>query len=919
MDVVRAIPTAGGAKRRNDEVEVGPCSRVSHLSTDPRWRYEEEVGDRPAQTLSVARPAGPRRYIVLGPAAMVGPLEWVEAYDGRLRREVLRGRWVVDGLDSPVLERLTRELGRLARFEHPHVTRLIDFELLEGCLWVTCEAPEGRRLDEVDGGLEPARRAEIAASVARVLRDAHEAELVHGQLAAELIWIDDRSHVRIAGLGLSMRWGEPNVSPEDTAGDQDISAVTAPGEGPFLPMMRLRDVVRFYEVFRALRLPRTCTSMDAIVCELEARQSQPASKRWLLGGVAAVGVGTLLGGSSWFDAIGRCDGGSVHLERVWGELARARVRSAVESTRLSYSGAVADRIEARLDRYTDAWSEHHRRTCEAAATNDRTTRSTLDVQMVCLHRARRAMEHAIEVLAEPGEETVKNAVHVLSRLPDVSRCSDSTLSDVDLDRPADAGLAEAVERVRERLVLSSTLYGAGRHRAALAELESVVSSATPEVDYLQAELQFHRARALAQLGQVKRARALLERAHATAMGQKRHALAADIARQLMGLVGASAGAESEVVDAWARTALALARRDGVDPRIEVFVLGALGTQLHGQGRLLEAIDTLERAIELGVEHRVDEVVLVELRASLGYALALEGHNVRAVELLESVLADSTRIFGIAHPDVAKTLDKLGSVQRRSGDLERSAESLRRAVAIDRAALEPGSPTLGQHLHNLALTVTNQGEPEEAIALLLEAIEIKVRERGKEHPSVAIMLENLANAYTKANRFDEALQTYEDVAGIRERTLPEGHPFLAYTVNNVGNALADAGRFDEALPKFREAFAALEKSLGPEHPNLGVVRKGMGRCLFGLGRKEEALEAFEYSLEMLERHGETGLQVSSTRRFIAQIIVEQPGRRDEAIAMARAAHRDLMAGGTFWQEQAVDLQEWFRSRGIELVP
>lgn len=91
----------------------------------------------------------------------------------------------------------------LARIEHPHLVRILDFGEIDGRLFIVMEFVEGQSLGHTTNGqaVDAVEAAQLVIALARGLDDAHQHGLVHGSLNAGAILLDPDVHPRLIHFG----------------------------------------------------------------------------------------------------------------------------------------------------------------------------------------------------------------------------------------------------------------------------------------------------------------------------------------------------------------------------------------------------------------------------------------------------------------------------------------------------------------------------------------------------------------------------------------------------------------------------------------------------------------------------------------------------------------------------------------------
>lgn len=132
------------------------------------------------------------------------------------------------------------EASARSRLTHAHTVEVLDYGRTEdGLYFVAMELLAGRTLAEAldeEGPLPPPRAVHVARQVARALREAHAAGLVHGRVDPSAVFVvphgDERDFVKLARFGLAQGEGgatadedAPHRAPEQRAGlDVDARA-----------------------------------------------------------------------------------------------------------------------------------------------------------------------------------------------------------------------------------------------------------------------------------------------------------------------------------------------------------------------------------------------------------------------------------------------------------------------------------------------------------------------------------------------------------------------------------------------------------------------------------------------------------------------------------------------------------------------
>lgn len=322
----------------------------------------------------------------------------------------------------------------------------------------------------------------------------------------------------------------------------------------------------------------------------------------------------------------------------------------------------------------------------------------------------------------------------------------------------------------------------------------------------------------------------------------------------------------------------------------------------------------------------------ELRASMFRVIGLVHDNLgiysEADSLLRAALALRTEAMAPEHPDVVQSIQDLGALRRRQGDLaaadsllgeaerrlsptglgERRADLLdeiaevrrqqgdfpaadsitRAAFAIRSEILGPDHPRMAASLSTLGVLARELGRPDEAEDYHRRALQIRRDHFGPEHPYVAESLRNLALALHAAGRLLEAREVYAEALAMQERVLGPDHVNLGPTRNSYGALLRTLGEHAAALEQYRLVMDLQRAAYGGEHPSLAISIANAALAFRDVGDLEEALRLAAEALDMrLRLLGEDNPSTAQSLNIVG-ILARQTGRFDEAEAVLQRA-------------------------------
>jgi tetratricopeptide (TPR) repeat protein len=229
---------------------------------------------------------------------------------------------------------------------------------------------------------------------------------------------------------------------------------------------------------------------------------------------------------------------------------------------------------------------------------------------------------------------------------------------------------------------------------------------------------------------------------------------------------------------------------------------ALGLQEHQRGLLAQAVGRYRGVLRAQPDH-ADALHL------LGVALHQQGDHHQAAESIGRAVT-LNRGNAAYHAN-------LGEAYRALGNLEGAAECCRTALRMQ--------PHFPEAANNLGLVLLAQAKNDEAILQFRQTLRIK--------PDYGQAANNLGNALRLAGDLDGALAHF--------RRAVEIDPHLAEAQSNLGQLLLERHQPHEALGHLGEAVRL--------HPGLAEARNNLGNALRETGRLAEARQSYAEALRI----------------------------------------------------------------------
>jgi tetratricopeptide (TPR) repeat protein len=338
-------------------------------------------------------------------------------------------------------------------------------------------------------------------------------------------------------------------------------------------------------------------------------------------------------------------------------------------------------------------------------------------------------------------------------------------------------------------------------------------------------------------------------------------------------------------------------------------LSHLGDLLTRQAQLDAAEQVYREAIQVASLRPNDpasRVQLANFQYGFGVVLARQGSYQDAQKVLREALARQQALYGLAHPDVARTLKDLAQAVVDGGDPNNALPLMQRAVAMQRKLRgnEP-HPDLAEAINDLALLHDLLGNYDDSEKLILESLAMKRRLFGDKHPEIASTLENLASVLADKNDLKAAEPLYRQALTMWRALLGDTHPEVAMALHNLASVQYDLGKTREALTNQRESLTFFRKVYPHDHPTVAFVLNQIGFWLTMSGDYPEADRDIQEALAMRRRLlGEQHPSIGSSQIVLATLQLAQH-RYAEALESARSAIAIYTAAlsATHWRTAA----------------
>ncbi len=310
-------------------------------------------------------------------------------------------------------------------------------------------------------------------------------------------------------------------------------------------------------------------------------------------------------------------------------------------------------------------------------------------------------------------------------------------------------------------------------------------------------------------------------------------------------------------------ALLLAGVARAGPAEDVQALWLQGAEHFQQGRSEQAVEALERALDLARralgEERPETAASCEY---LGLVLLDRREVERARDCLERSVGICRQALGASHFQTGSALLGLARTRDAAGDDPGAEEAYAEAERILRAS--PGAEKrLGEALQRHGKRALRLGRWATAVSLLQESREVLAATWGAGSPQARAVDLPLATALVRAGRHAEAERACREALDAQ----PGAASFLALR----GEALFYLGRYAEA----RSDYEALLASASAADTLRAGALAGLSRVAFLEGDAEGARRLAEEALDLrLRALGPTHLEVANSYNDLCALATQQ---------------------------------------------
>ncbi|CAH1233771.1 TTC28 [Branchiostoma lanceolatum] len=296
-------------------------------------------------------------------------------------------------------------------------------------------------------------------------------------------------------------------------------------------------------------------------------------------------------------------------------------------------------------------------------------------------------------------------------------------------------------------------------------------------------------------------------------------------------------------------------------RLRTYMTNALGDFL---GDITTGISSYEDSLRMFKSIHGDTTAHPNIAASLnnlGSSWSKVGDCKKAISYYEQSLWMMKTIYGhnTAHPDIAASLNNLGSSWSKLGDYEKANSYYEQSLWMMKTIYghNTAHPDIAASLNNLGSSWSKLGDYKKAISYYEQSLlmEKTVYGHNTPHPDIAASLNNLGSSWDDLGDYEKAISYYEQSLSMKQTIYGHNtaHPDIAASLNNVGSSWSKLGDYKKAISYYEQSLSITKTIYGANtaHPDIAASLNNLGSSLTQLGDYKKAISYYEQSLSMVK--------------------------------------------------------------------
>ncbi|WP_282780680.1 CHAT domain-containing protein [Phaeodactylibacter xiamenensis] len=215
------------------------------------------------------------------------------------------------------------------------------------------------------------------------------------------------------------------------------------------------------------------------------------------------------------------------------------------------------------------------------------------------------------------------------------------------------------------------------------------------------------------------------------------------------------------------------------------------------------------------------------------------------------------IYGMSHPQVAKSLDYMGRNLIRRSKFEEAITVLQESKRVYTEVYGENHPTVGRVYNFLGMSYTRLGKTDDAIRMAEKGLAININTMGAESLEARNSYNTLGNLYRHKGDYRASRQCFEAALRIQHALFGEENEDTGLLYDNLGQTVESQGDYALAGLYFQRALDLKVKCLGDADDRVAESLYSLGNNQRERGQYTEALETLKKAASIyVNRYGDT---------------------------------------------------------------
>eukprot|EP00747_Dinoflagellata_sp_TGD_P133605 gnl/TRDRNA2_/TRDRNA2_175215_c0_seq8.p1 gnl/TRDRNA2_/TRDRNA2_175215_c0~~gnl/TRDRNA2_/TRDRNA2_175215_c0_seq8.p1 ORF type:complete len:531 (+),score=133.83 gnl/TRDRNA2_/TRDRNA2_175215_c0_seq8:96-1688(+) len=280
-----------------------------------------------------------------------------------------------------------------------------------------------------------------------------------------------------------------------------------------------------------------------------------------------------------------------------------------------------------------------------------------------------------------------------------------------------------------------------------------------------------------------------------------------------------------------------AGRQGFANRLEVetqlaVTQSLLGSALHEKGEIAQGMEYYTKAMRQQARTlRPDHPDLAFTRMSISRAQRDSGELPSSMETLNAV-EKTLRDGAQEGPDLSRVLTMKADVLRELKRYQEARSTVDEAVKLQEVEFAGESnPEVAVTLNNIGSILHDEGKFQDALEKYLSALQVNMATVGHDHPETAATHNSIGTLFQDLGDDLAAQEHFEKCLDIQQKTVGAVSADVASTYNNLGTILYRRGELEDAAKLLEKALAVLDEVGASENlPDRAIYQENLDAVL-----------------------------------------------------------------------------------------